>query len=101
MGAIATLSTADALSSVGSAPLGLTSREAERRFRAFGPNRFERVRRRPWLLQLLREFAQFFSVILWVAAALAFLAEWSSPGDGMARIGYAIVIVILVSGVFS
>jgi len=64
MGAIATLSIADALSSVVSAPPGLTSQEAERRFRTYGPNRVERVRRRPWLLQLLREFAQFFSVIL-------------------------------------
>jgi magnesium-transporting ATPase (P-type) len=40
-------------------------------------------------------------VILWVAAALAFLAEWSAPGQGMAKVGYAIVVVILVSGVFS
>jgi len=101
MAAIARLSITDALSSVGSTAAGLTSQEAERRFRAYGPNRVERVRRRPWLLQLLQEFVQFFSVILWVAAALAFLAEWSSPGEGMARIGYAIVIVILVSGIFS
>jgi calcium-translocating P-type ATPase len=40
-------------------------------------------------------------VILWVAAALAFFAEWSAPGQGMAKVGYAIVVVILVSGVFS
>ncbi len=32
---------------------------------------------------------------------LAFLAEQASPGEGMARIGYAIVIVILISGTFS
>jgi sodium/potassium-transporting ATPase subunit alpha len=50
---------------------------------------------------LLKEFVHFFSLILWVAAGLAFLAEWSAPGQGMAKIGYAIVAVILVSGVFS
>ena len=43
----------------------------------------------------------FFAVILWVAAGLAFFAEWSAPGQGMAKLGCAIVVVILVSGVFS
>lgn len=42
-----------------------------------------------------------FSLLLWVAAGLAFFAEWSDPGEGMAKVGYAIVIVILVSGLFS
>ena len=36
-----------------------------------------------------------------MAAALAFGAEWSAPGQGMAKVGVAIVIVIVVSGVFS
>ena len=40
-------------------------------------------------------------MILWVAAALAFVAEWSAPGQGMSRIGYALVAVILISGAFS
>jgi sodium/potassium-transporting ATPase subunit alpha len=101
MAAIASLSVAEALSSAGSTLAGLTSQEAGRRFRDYGPNRVEQVRRRPWPLRLLQEFAQFFSIILWIAAALAFLAERSSPGEGMARIGYAIVIVILISGIFS
>jgi sodium/potassium-transporting ATPase subunit alpha len=101
MAAIASLTIAEALSNAGSAPAGLTSQEAERRFREYGPNRVERVWRRPWPLRLLQEFAQFFSIILWIAAALAFLAEWSSPGEGMARIACAIVIVILISGIFS
>jgi sodium/potassium-transporting ATPase subunit alpha len=51
--------------------------------------------------RLLKEFTQFFSVILWVASGLAFVADWLDPGQGMARIGYAIVAVIIVSGVFS
>ena len=101
MAAIASLSISEALSSAGSALSGLTSQEAGRRFRDYGPNRVEQVRRRPLPLRLLQEFAQFFSIILWIAAGLAFLAERSSPGEGMARIGYAIVIVILISGIFS
>jgi sodium/potassium-transporting ATPase subunit alpha len=48
---------------------------------------------------LLREFVQFFSVILWVAAALAFVTEWSAPDQGMSRIGYALIGVILITGI--
>ena len=101
MAAIASLSIADALSNAGSTPEGLTAQEARRRFREYGPNRVAHIRRRPLALRFLQEFAQFFSIILWIAAGLAFLAERASPGEGMARIGYAIIIVILISGTFS
>jgi P-type E1-E2 ATPase len=40
-------------------------------------------------------------LILWVAAALAFLAEWQEPGNGMDTLGFAIVGVVLVNAVFS
>ena len=95
------LSVDDALASVRSCSGGLSSSEAERRHREFGPNRVESVVRQPALWRLLREFTRFFSVILWCAAGLAFLAEWFDPAQGMARIGYAIIAVILISGVFS
>ena len=95
------LSVADALASVRSSPVGLATAEASRRLSEYGPNRVERLARTSALLRLLREFTQFFSLILWVAAALAFLAEWLDPGQGMARIGYALIAVILVSGLFS
>ena len=53
------------------------------------------------LLRFFKGLSHFFALILWVAAALAFFAEWSAPGEGMAKVGYAIVVVILVSAVFS
>lgn len=95
------LSVADAIASVHSAPNGLSSEEATRRLREYGPNRMEPVARVPVLLRLFREFFHFFAVILWVATALAFLGEWNVPGQGMAKIGYAIIAVIVVSGLFS
>jgi len=52
-------------------------------------------------VRLLKEFTHFFAGILWLAAALSFVAEWSEPGQGMAKLGYAIVVIILVSGLFS
>ena len=95
------LSVDDALASVRSNSGGLSSSEAERRRREFGSNRIEKVRREPAIWRLIKEFTRFFSMILWCAAGLAFLAEWFDPGHGMARIGYAVIIVILVSGLFS
>jgi sodium/potassium-transporting ATPase subunit alpha len=95
------LSEADALASLGSTPQGLSNAEAHRRLREFGLNRVEEMRHEHPLLRLLKGLTDFFALILWVAAALAFFAEWSAPGEGMAKVGYAIVVVILVSAVFS
>jgi sodium/potassium-transporting ATPase subunit alpha len=101
MSAIANLSVAEALISAGSSPTGLSAQEAARRLRQYGPNRVEKLARQPWPLRLLQEFTQLFSTILWIAAALCFVAEAMSPGEGMARIGYALMFVILISGLFS
>jgi calcium-translocating P-type ATPase len=95
------LSPLDAIASLNSSPVGLTHAEAARRLREFGRNAVEEAARVPLWLRLIKEFTTFFSLILWVAAGLAFFAEWSDPGQGMAKIGYAIVAVILVSGLFS
>ena len=95
------LSAADAIASVHSAANGLSSDEAARRLQEFGPNRMEPIASVPVWLRLLKEFFHFFAVILWVATALAFLGEWNQPGQGMAKIGYAIIAVIVVSGLFS
>ncbi len=101
MDRIANVTVPRALASAGSSAAGLSSQEAARRLLHYGPNRVEKVPRQPWLLRLLQEFTQLFSIILWIAAALAFFAEAMSPGEGMARIGYALVIVIVISGLFS
>jgi sodium/potassium-transporting ATPase subunit alpha len=95
------LSDADALASLNSAPQGLSTAEARRRLRDFGPNRVEEMRQEHPLLRFFKGLTHFLALILWVAAALAFFAEWSAPGEGMAKVGYAVVVVILVSAVFS
>ena len=95
------LSPLDAVESLKSNAAGLSRAEVERRLREYGRNRVEEVPRGPLWLRLVREFITFFSVILWVAAGLAFFVEWSDPGQGMAKVGYAIVTVIVVSGLFS
>ena len=82
-------------------PSGLSTSEAQRRLQTYGPNRIEQRRGESLLASFLKQFIHFFALILWVAAALAFAAEWSAPGQGMAKVGVAIMVVIVVSGVFS
>jgi len=95
------LSAEQSLASLKTTAAGLTAAEAVRRLTEFGPNHVEEVGREPVLLTFAREFTHFFAVILWIGAALAFLAEYFDPGQGMSRLGVAIVGVILVNGIFS
>ncbi|SFM99698.1 cation-translocating P-type ATPase [Nitrosomonas communis] len=95
------LSVLDALASLKSTATGLSYAEVERRLHEYGPNEVEKVVRKPLWLRLIKEFTTLFSLILWISAGLAFFGEWSDPGQDMAKIGYAIVTVILVSGLFS
>ncbi|WP_374475722.1 cation-translocating P-type ATPase [Zoogloea sp.] len=95
------LSVSAALASVFSSEHGLASSVAAARLAEYGPNRVEPLAREHWLLRLLKEFTHLFSLILWVAAGLAFLAEWYDPDQGMARVGVAVILVIVLSGIFS
>ena len=98
---IARLAASETLVSLGSCPTGLSGAEALRRLDEFGPNRIEPLTGQPLWLGLLMEFSHFFALILWLAAALAFLAEHFDPGQGMMELGFAIVGVIVVNGLFS
>ena len=90
-----------ALASLNTAADGLSAAEVVRRFAEFGPNRVEKVAGVPLPLRFLKEFTHLFALILWVAAGLAFVAELADPGKGMATLGFAILGVILVNGLFS
>lgn len=95
------LSVAQALESLRSGSDGLGAREAARRLAEYGANRLERPAPQPLALRFLAEFTHLFALILWAAAALAFAAELRQPDAGMAPLGWAIVVVILVNGGFS
>ena len=80
---------------------GLAEAEARRRREEFGPNEITEVRRPHLLRALIRQFTHFLAIILWVAAALAFLSEYLHPGQRMLTLGFAIIAVILINGVFT
>ncbi|MEW5862608.1 MAG: cation-transporting P-type ATPase [Pseudomonadota bacterium] len=98
---IARLPVEDALASLRTSRSGLAAAEAARRAAEYGPNRIEDAPRRRGLARLARQFTHFFALILWIAAALAFVAEAFEPGQGMATLGMAIVGVIAVNGAFA
>ena len=98
---IQSLTAEQSLASLHTSVAGLTAAEAQRRLAEFGPNHVEEVGREHLLLRFSREFTHFFALILWLGAALAFVAEAFDPGQGMARLGIAILGVILINGVFS
>ena len=79
---------------LGSGPHGLPAGEAARRLATLGPNRLERVARRPLAVRLLAQFTSLFALLLWAGGALAFLA-------GLAELGWAVFVVIVVNGLFS
>ena len=80
---------------------GLTQPDAAKRLIRQGENRLEEIAGTPLINRLFREFTHFFALILWLAAGLAFFAEWRDPGQGMAMLGYAVLGVIFINGLFS
>jgi calcium-translocating P-type ATPase len=91
----------EALRSLQSGPRGLELSEAQRRLAEYGPNEVEQIQCEPLVLRFVKEFGHFFAIILWIAAALAFVGEYQKPGEGMATLGFAIIGVIVINGLFS
>ncbi len=75
---------------------GLTSAEAHSRLAHYGRNVLRRVLREPWYVKLLRNLFSFFAVLLWIAAILCFV-----PGVDLPQLGIAILLVILINGLFA
>lgn len=95
------LEATEALQSLKSSLQGLSSREASRRLQEFGLNKIEKIQQEHWFFKLSKGFIHFFALVLWLAAALAFFAEFKDPGKGMATLGFAMIGVILINGFFS
>ncbi|TJY70433.1 cation-transporting P-type ATPase [Arthrobacter sp. CAU 1506] len=73
---------------------GLSTADAARQLSSDGPNLLPLMNTVPKWRQVSAQFTHFFALMLWVAAALAFLA-------GMAQLGTAVVVVVVINGTFS
>ena len=84
-----------------SRPQGLTADEATRRLAEYGPNELHEVRARSLTSRLLAQFTHFLALLLWSAAALCFLSDYLHPGEGLQRLGIAILAVIVINALFT
>ncbi|WP_340456883.1 cation-translocating P-type ATPase [Streptomyces sp. A475] len=79
---------------LGTGSRGLSAREAARRLAVYGPNEVRRKARTSLWRELVRQLAHPLALLLWAAAALAFVA-------GIPVLGWAIVAVVLVNAAFA
>ena len=84
----------EVLAELGSGQDGLTNDEAQVRLHRVGPNAIPGARGPGLVRQLLAQMVHLFALMLWVAAGLAFVG-------GMPQLGWAIMAVVVINGVFS
>ena len=71
----------DVLKALKTSQNGLSEEEVKKRFFSFGSNEIQEKRRTPLYIKFLKQFFNFFAILLWVAGGLAFLGEYLSPNE--------------------
>jgi sodium/potassium-transporting ATPase subunit alpha len=80
---------------------GLSEQEAARRLQECGPNVLEETGKESILKKYVRQFRNFFSILLTIGAILSFLGEYLDPGKGNLYIGIALGVVVILNGTFT
>ncbi|RME30710.1 HAD family hydrolase [Candidatus Woesearchaeota archaeon] len=86
---------------VESGPEGLTTSAATQRLLQYGPNELSVKKQTPEYIKFLRQFTNFFAVLLIIGGCLAFLAEYLDPGQGNLPIGIALIAVVFLNATFT
>jgi sodium/potassium-transporting ATPase subunit alpha len=80
---------------------GLNPGEVEERVREVGRNTVEVHDRWKWPRTLGRQFSNFFTILLFLSAAICFVADRIQPGESMNVLGWALAGVALLNALFS
>lgn len=80
---------------------GLSEQDAASRLQRCGPNVLEEAGKENLFKRYIRQFRNFFSILLIVGAILAFFGEYLDPGQGNIYIGIALVGVVFLNGTFT
>ncbi len=80
---------------------GLNPARITRRLQEFGPNILEQAARKNYLLAYLRQYWQFFALLLEVAAGLAFVADHFAPDEGTDILAWAILAAVVITATFT
>lgn len=73
---------------------GLSTTEAQDKLSEYGINQLPRVRPVPVWRRFIRQFTHFFALLLWIAAFFAQVA-------GMPQLAIAVVVVVMINGLFA
>jgi sodium/potassium-transporting ATPase subunit alpha len=80
---------------------GLGEQEAARRLLECGHNVLEETGKESILSKYIKQFRNFFSILLIIGAILSFLGEYLDPGKGNLYIGIALGVVVILNGTFT
>jgi sodium/potassium-transporting ATPase subunit alpha len=80
---------------------GLDSADAVRRLQEYGGNELHVRKDTPEILKFLRQFTNFFALLLIAGSALAFFADYLKAGEGNFYIGVALLAVVLLNATFT
>jgi len=95
------ISLSELLQRLGVNESGLSEQEAARRLQKCGPNVLEDAGKESIFKRYIRQFRNFFSILLIVGAILSFFGEYLDPGKGNLYIGIALVGVVFLNGSFA
>ena len=81
---------------------GLSQEEVELRKKTYGPNSLPEKKKTPGIVLFLEEITSTFSILLWIAAALSFLAYGLDQEEkSNLYLAVVVIVIILLSGFFS
>lgn len=80
---------------------GLSKRDADLRIKRDGENVLSVNNKESAVKKFLKQFNNFFAMLLIVGGCLAFLAEFLQPGQGNAYIGIALFVVVVLNAIFT
>ncbi len=82
-------------------PEGLTSDEVLKREKEFGKNIIESKKKKNYVKEYLKQYIEFFPILLEVAGVLAFIANYYQPNEGNNILGYAIFVAVFINATFT
>ncbi len=94
MPGIEALSPNEVYAALETSPDGLDPEEAQRRLEKYGPNVLREAKKTSLVVKLLANFTHLMAILLWVASAMAFVAQ-------MPQLGVAVIAVIVINAAFS
>lgn len=80
---------------------GLSSSEVAKRTEAFGANEIAASEKKNYIKEYLKQYVQFFAILLEVASLLSFLANHYIPNEGSDILGYAIAAAVFINASFA